>query len=123
MTYEDDIEDAEEESRAAFEALVMSPPYEFIADRHSEDPKMSALPGGYRSPCVQLAWRVWCERGKEVLELQQRLENEYARSVHSCTPQCTRDGCVNRKLREEMTNMGHRLEAIQSELNLWKSGL
>jgi len=37
----------------------------------------------------------------EIAELKRELENERARDVHSCGPNCTRDGCVNRRLREE----------------------
>lgn len=31
--------------------------------------------------------------------LREELENEQARGIHSCHPNCTRDGCVNRRLR------------------------
>jgi len=37
----------------------------------------------------------------EIARLERELENERARDVHSCGPNCTRDGCVNRRLREE----------------------
>jgi len=36
-----------------------------------------------------------------VAELQRELENERARDIHSCGPNCQRTGCVNRRLREE----------------------
>lgn len=31
--------------------------------------------------------------------LREELANEQARGIHSCHPNCTRDGCVNRRLR------------------------
>jgi len=36
-----------------------------------------------------------------VAELLRELENERARDIHSCGPNCQRTGCVNRRLREE----------------------
>jgi hypothetical protein len=44
-----------------------------------------------------------CDRLRaEVTRLQEELENEQARGIHSCHPNCTRDGCVNRRLRAEL---------------------
>ena len=35
-------------------------------------------------------------------EAQKDLENERARGIHSCHDNCTQDGCVNRRLRDEL---------------------
>jgi len=37
----------------------------------------------------------------EIVELKRELENERARDIHSCGPDCSRAGCVNRRLRDE----------------------
>ena len=41
-------------------------------------------------------------RDAEIAELQRKLANEQARDIHSCHPNCTREGCVNRRLRAEL---------------------
>lgn len=43
-------------------------------------------------------------RDAEIAELQRKLANEQARDIHSCHPDCTREGCVNRRLRAELVN-------------------
>lgn len=35
----------------------------------------------------------------EIENLQRELGNEKARGIHSCGPNCQKDGCVNRRLR------------------------
>jgi hypothetical protein len=41
----------------------------------------------------------WHARDAEVADLQRQLDNERARGIHSCHANCSRDGCVNRRLR------------------------
>jgi hypothetical protein len=41
-------------------------------------------------------------RDAEVAELKRELDNEQARDIHSCHPNCSREGCVNRRLRAEL---------------------
>jgi hypothetical protein len=36
-----------------------------------------------------------------VADLERQLANEKARDIHSCHNDCTRNGCVNRRLREQ----------------------
>lgn len=46
----------------------------------------------------------------DLKEVQRELENERARGIHSCHDNCTRDGCVNRRLREELNTTRKQLE-------------
>lgn len=50
-------------------------------------------------------------RDAEIADLKRELDNEQARGIHSCHPNCTREGCVNRRLRAE-------LEAARAELEV-----
>lgn len=43
-------------------------------------------------------------------EAQKDLENERARGIHSCHDNCTQDGCVNRRLRDELAATRKQLE-------------
>ena len=38
----------------------------------------------------------------EIADLKRELDNEQARDIHSCHPNCSRVGCVNRRLRAEL---------------------
>lgn len=38
------------------------------------------------------------QQALQIADLQRELDNERAREIHSCGPDCTRDGCVNRRL-------------------------
>lgn len=42
-------------------------------------------------------------------ESKTELENERARGIHSCHDNCARDGCVNRKLRDELADLRKQL--------------
>lgn len=42
-------------------------------------------------------------------EEQKELENERARGIHTCHDNCTRDGCVNRRLRDELADVRKQL--------------
>jgi hypothetical protein len=46
----------EDKERAAFEARVSSPPFEYCINRFPDDETKTAWPGQYRSEAVQLAW-------------------------------------------------------------------
>lgn len=41
-------------------------------------------------------------RDAEIADLKRELDNEQARDIHSCHPNCSREGCVNRRLRAEL---------------------
>lgn len=45
--------------------------------------------------------QIICNLQAEIAELQRELDNERARGIHSCGPNCQRDGCVNRRLQAE----------------------
>lgn len=49
-------------------------------------------------------------------DVQRELENERARGIHSCHDNCTRDGCVNRRLREELADVRKQLAEAQALL-------
>lgn len=53
---------------------------------------------GVNTPAAELAK----DASAEIESLRRELENERAREIHSCGPDCTRSGCVNRRLREEL---------------------
>jgi hypothetical protein len=70
------------------------------------------------------------EACKQTIEaLQRELANEKARDIHSCHNDCTRNGCVNRRLRErieELTKKNQNLfnalmESTAQKDNLYKS--
>ena len=46
------------------------------------------------------------------IKAEEALANEQARGIHTCNPGCTRDGCVNRRLREELAATQARLARI-----------
>lgn len=50
-------------------------------------------------------------------ETQKELENEKARGIHSCHDNCTQDGCVNRRLRDELSAARQQLEEAQEQLD------
>jgi len=39
---------------------------------------------------------------QQLAAAQESIENEQAKSIHSCHANCTMDGCVNRKLRQQL---------------------
>lgn len=49
-------------------------------------------------------------------DVQRELENERARGIHTCHDNCTRDGCVNRRLREELADVRKQLAEAQALL-------
>ena len=52
--------------------------------------------------------QLWLDMEKELAELRaenERMENLLALDVHTCGPNCQRDGCVNRRLREELESL------------------
>lgn len=49
-------------------------------------------------------------------ESQSKVEKERARGIHSCHDNCTRDGCVNRRLREELNTTRKQLAEAQALL-------
>lgn len=49
-------------------------------------------------------------------ELQRELDNERARDIHSCHANCTRVGCVNRRLREQNEELTAALAAKDEAL-------
>ena len=52
----------------------------------------------------------------DLKEVQRELENERARGIHSCHDNCTQDGCVNRRLREELNTTRKQLAEAQALL-------
>ena len=46
--------------------------------------------------------------------MQRELENERARGIHSCHDNCTQDGCVNRRLHEELNTTRKQLAEAQA---------
>jgi hypothetical protein len=60
----------EENSRKAFEAWIMEPPFEASIVRYSQDAKQSAWPGQYLSYPVQLAWEAWQAASQQRKELK-----------------------------------------------------
>lgn len=67
-------------------------------------PALPATPGalgvGYSE--AQLHAYAIAYANQQTARLRTALENEKARGIHSCHADCTRDGCVNRKLRAEL---------------------
>jgi len=64
--------------------------------------------------------QLWLDMEKELAELRaenERMENLLALDVHTCGPNCQRDGCVNRRLREENEALRRNLEASTVRLN------
>lgn len=57
--------------------------------------------------CVAAAFRLLIA---DLEDAQKELENERSRGIHSCHDNCTRDGCVNRRLREELNTTRKQLE-------------
>lgn len=47
-------------------------------------------------------WNPYAKHEETIESLRRELENERARDIHSCGPDCTRSGCVNRRLRKEL---------------------
>ena len=56
-------------------------------------------------------------------EAQKDLENERARGIHSCHDNCTRDGCVNRRLREELAATRKQLAEARNREQLIRDNL
>jgi hypothetical protein len=55
-----------------------------------------------------------CDEAAEAIrELQRQLANEQARGIHTCTPNCTREGCVNRRLRELLREARDEMRAME----------
>ena len=50
----------------------------------------------------------------DLKEVQRELENERARGIHSCHDNCTQDGCVNRRLHEELNTTRKQLAEAQA---------
>jgi hypothetical protein len=70
------------------------------------------------------------EAADEIIALRKELENEQARGVHSCHPNCAKDGCVNRRLRieiaalqQELTKTEHQLDTTLAEVKMWRAGI
>lgn len=53
-------------------------------------------------------------------EVQMELENERARGIHSCHDNCTQDGCVNRRLRDELAATRKQLEDSKKQIISWR---
>ena len=52
---------------------------------------------------------------EETIEsLRQELEDERARDIHSCGPSCTRNGCVNSRLRQQLAEKDAEIERLKS---------
>lgn len=52
-----------------------------------------------------------------VAELEVELENEQARGIHSCHPGCLRDGCVNRRLRDQLAAKALTIKTMREALD------
>ena len=61
--------------------------------------------------CVAAAFRLLIA---DLEDAQKELENERARGIHSCHDNCTQDGCVNRRLREELNTTRKQLAEAQA---------
>jgi len=57
-------------------------------------------------------------RTKQVEELQEELDNEKAREIHTCHDNCTKDGCVNRRLRQQIEQLSAALAAKDEALKI-----
>ena len=56
------------------------------------------------------------ERGSEISELREQLENEQAKGVHSCGPHCQRPMCVLRRENAELRERAEKAEAENERL-------
>lgn len=53
---------------------------------------------------------------QRIAELEEQLETEQARGIHSCHPGCLRDGCVNRRLRDQLAAQALRIKTMRAVL-------
>jgi len=54
-------------------------------------------------------------------ELRRELENERARDIHSCGPTCSRNGCVNRRLQDELAELRQQVLSSDAQaLDHWQ---
>lgn len=55
-------------------------------------------------------------KDQRIAELEEQLENEQARGIHSCHPGCLRDGCVNRRLRDQLAAKALTIKTMRTVL-------